>query len=109
GGNRESDRGSRRGSLVEGAVLLVMLVAVTRLAFFSGRLASSYAVFPLLTWAALRFRQRGATTATLVATAMAVRAALRGTHSFGGNTPTESMEILQCLMSVVGLSGLVLA
>jgi PAS domain S-box-containing protein len=100
-------RPSRR-TLVEGAVLLLALAGTSVVVFVAGQWHYPYLLFPLLIWAALRFRQLGATTAIFVASAIAVWGTVDGSVPIGGATPTEDVQILQALMSVVAISLLLL-
>src|SRR3954453_4676204 len=63
---RPAEPGAWRGGWLEGALVLAALAALTELAF-SRDAALTYVVFPALIWAALRFGQRGATAAVVIA------------------------------------------
>ncbi len=103
------------GRAAEAGALLLGVVAVSHVVFggwFTPDLPNyplAYAVFPFVIWAALRFGQQGAATATLTVSALAVSGTLRGVGVFGGETVTEGLLLLQAFMSVVAVTALVLA
>jgi PAS domain S-box-containing protein len=88
---------------VEGFVLLAAIAATSVLVFIGGRWRYPYLLFPLLMWAALRFKQRGATTAILVVGAIGVWGTVRGSVILGGASPTESVQLLLALIAIVGV------
>jgi signal transduction histidine kinase len=102
------------GRAAEAGALLLGVVAVSHVVFggwFTPDLPNyplAYAVFPFVIWAALRFGQQGAATATLTVSALAVSGTLRGVGVFGGETVTEGLLLLQAFMSVVAVTALVL-
>ena len=102
----------------ERALEAVALVAITALAVFlvfSGLLPDPvtaplmYAAFPLLTWAALSFEQRGAATGAVVISALAVWWTSRGTGPFARETLGPSLAHLNAFMGVAALTSLMLA
>jgi signal transduction histidine kinase len=68
-----------------------------------------YALFPFLLWAALRFGQHGAATATLLLSSMAIWGTMRGLGPFGGGTLTERLTLLQTFIAVVAVTFQVLS
>ncbi len=99
----------------EAGALLLCLVTAGRL-IFSGWIATPgaiyllpYAVFPFLMWAALRFGQYGAATATLVMSGIAIWGTVQGLGPFAGGTLTERLTLLQTFMAVVAVTFQVLA
>src|SRR5207248_3141861 len=68
-----------------------------------------YAVFPLVVWAALRFRSRGTATATAVVATLTIWYTLRGLGPFVTSTPTENLALLQTFLGLTAVTGLVLA
>jgi diguanylate cyclase (GGDEF)-like protein/PAS domain S-box-containing protein len=106
----------RPRQVAEAGILLVLLAAVSHSVFggwFTQTEATNYplayVVFPFVIWAALRFGPRGAATATLVVSGITVTGTVRAFGPFLGRTPTESLVLLQTFMSVVAVTGLVLA
>lgn len=93
---------------VEGTVLLVALFAVSRLVFWSD-LEVLYLVFPLIVWAAWRFRQLGATAAALLASGVAIWAAVEGAGPFAQGSLPHKMFVLQAFNATAALASLVLA
>jgi signal transduction histidine kinase len=68
-----------------------------------------YGVFPFVTWAALRFRQRLATLSVLVASALALGGTIRGLGLFAGGSIHHSVVLLQVFMGFVAATALFLA
>jgi integral membrane sensor domain MASE1 len=93
---------------VEAAALLaglaVVAVVVTRV---SGHLL--FLVFPMLIWAALRFRQKGAAPSTLIVSIAAVVAAAARQGPFDGMALLPTMITLQAFNGSAALTALLLA
>ena len=94
--------------IAEAGVLLAAIVGVGVAVFVAGMWHYPYLLFPLLIWAALRFRQLGAATASFVIAAIAVAGAVHGTVPLGSETLTQEVQILQALFSVIAISLLLL-
>jgi signal transduction histidine kinase/CheY-like chemotaxis protein len=99
---------------IEAAALIALLVAVSWLGFGGrspglGERTGMYLLFPLVMWAALRFGQRGATTATLVASALAIWSTVNGLGPFGVGLIHERLLSLQLFVGVVATSALLLS
>ncbi len=104
---------SRR--LLEAALLLAALILVSQ-TIFSGWLAPhvvndplAYTLFPFLIWAALRFGQRGAVTATLIGTSMAVGGTAQGLGPFAQQTVHLNLLLLSGFMSTAAVTAMLLA
>jgi signal transduction histidine kinase len=69
----------------------------------------TYAIMPLLIWAALRFEQRGTTAALLLVSVIAVSATSASGSYFAARTPHERLLMTDCYMAVTALSMLTLA
>jgi len=69
----------------------------------------TYALAPLLIWAALRFEQRGTTAALLLVSVIAVSATASQVSYFGARTPHERLLMTDCYMAVTSISMLMLA
>jgi PAS domain S-box-containing protein len=69
----------------------------------------AFTLFPFLVWAALRFGRRGATTATLLAVAIAVWATMQGHSPFARGTLDERLIYLHTYMAVAAVTSLLLA
>lgn len=93
---------------VEAAAMLMALVAVSLIVFRS-ELQVIYLVYPLIIWAAWRFRQAGATAAALLVSGVAVWAAVEGTGPFARGSLLDKMFVLQAFNATVALASLVLA
>jgi signal transduction histidine kinase len=107
--------GRRLRFAAEAGALLLCLVTASRL-IFSGWIAAlsahyllPYAVFPFFMWAAVRFGQYGAATATFVASGMAIWGTVQGLGPFTGGTLTERLTQLQIFMAVAAVTFQVLA
>jgi two-component system, NarL family, sensor histidine kinase FusK len=101
--------------IAETGALLVSLVLVCLLVFGGwSRVALihaplDYAVFPFIIWAALRFSQREAMTATFVVSAIALWGTAHGFGPFVRGTVPERLSLLYAFMSVTATTALVLA
>jgi signal transduction histidine kinase len=69
----------------------------------------TYAIVPLLIWAALRFEQRGVTAALVLVGALAVTYGSSAGGLFVAPTPHERLLMVQCYMAVTTVSMLTLA
>jgi PAS domain S-box-containing protein len=98
-----------RARLLEGALLLASVVAVSAIVFLAGAWRYPYVIFPLLLWAALRFKQLGAATTAFVVGTIATWGAVDGSLPLGGETATERVQVAQASFAVVVVSLLVLA
>jgi signal transduction histidine kinase len=102
---------------LEGAVLAALLALVSATVFrhdfawqaIHGIVRGTYPTVPLLIWAALRFEQRGVTSALLLVSAIAVSGAASGTGIFGTESPHERLLLVQGYMAVTAVSMLTLA
>ena len=68
----------------------------------------TYAIVPLLIWAALRFEQRGITAALLLVAVIAVTATSSPGSYFAARTPHERLLMTDCYMAVTAISMLTL-
>jgi signal transduction histidine kinase len=110
-------RPSRRaGRWAEGALVLGLLLLTAGTVFndlFRQHVVllarGTYSVWPLLIWAALRFRQRGATAALLVLGVVAVVGTALGHGVYRAEPLHERLFRVQCYMAISTLSMLVLA
>jgi signal transduction histidine kinase len=100
--------------LVEAAVLVLSVIAASIIIFIvpvardGGPLGQAYVFFPLLMWAAIRFGQCGAVTATAVVSAIAVAGTVMAKGPFLQPTLHESLLALQTFMGISGATFLVL-
>ena len=92
----------------EALLLLVLLVSVSVLVL-ARNLDMLYLVFPLLTWAALRFVTAGASLGALVVSSAAAWAAVHGLGPFADISLTDKMLRLQVFNASAALTALVLA
>ena len=101
-----------RARAIEGALLLVALLAVG-FSVFGGLVpwtrSLSFLSLPVLLWAALRFDQREAATATTLLSGIAVFGALRGVGPFAQATPNTSLVLVQAFMATSGVTTLAVA
>jgi signal transduction histidine kinase len=101
-------RRERPQPLLEEAILMGSLVLAAALVFFGGSWRYPYILFPFLIWAALRFKQRGATTVVFVISVLAIWGILAGSVPVGGVTATASVQIFQTLMGLLAITSLIL-
>jgi signal transduction histidine kinase len=97
-----------RAQAVEAAAVGTLLAATSAEVFLGGYWRYPYPIFPLLVWATLRFRQRGAATGSFLVAAMAVAGAVSGRTPLGDGSPTTAVQVLQGLIAFVAVSLLVL-
>lgn len=77
--------------------------------FLGGNWKYPYLLIPLLVWATLRFKDLGAATAILTVGVIGTVGTIDGAVPIGGASRTESVQILQALISVVGVSMFMIA
>ena len=100
-----------RGRVIRGLELAALLAAsglVTYL-LFQSRLGLQYLVLPVIMLTALRFRLRGAATAALIASGVAIWSAITGTGPFASESLLEKMVTLQAFNVCVALTSFLLA
>ena len=90
-------------------VALLLVIGIVTYALFQNSLRLEYLVFPLIMLAAWRFHLRGAAPAALVASGVAVWAAVQGTGPFGNESLFEKMVTLQVFNVFLALTSFVLA
>ena len=95
------------GRAIEGALMVVAVAAASEVAFHS-REPVAYLVFPTLTWAALRFGERGATLAITIAVGSAVWNTTHEEGPFAFRSLTHSVLATQLYLAVAALSTLFL-
>ncbi len=96
---------------LEGTVLAVLLALVSATVFrhdfaweaIHGLVRGTYPTVPLLIWAALRFEQRGVTSALLLVSVIAVSGAVSGNGIFGTESPHERLLLVQSYMAVTAV------
>jgi signal transduction histidine kinase len=99
-------RGITRRRLIEGAVVLVLLVALAEL---PPQRDVPYIVFPVLLWAALRFGPRGAAAAILVVCSITVWNTAENDGPFVRDSITDSLLATQLFIAIAALTSLLLA
>jgi len=93
---------------VEALALLVLLAGVSAFVFLAGYWRYPHLIFPLFIWAALRFRQVGAVTSSIVLAAIAIAGAVSGNTPLGGAGLTQVVLILEGLLAAIAISVLIL-
>ena len=100
---------------IEAGALIALLTLVTWYVFSNLPSASIYhqaliyLIFPFIIWAALRFGQRGATTAVILVSGIAIWGTVQGTGPFSLESKNDSLVLLQTFSAVVSLTALILA
>jgi PAS domain S-box-containing protein len=97
-----------RARIVESAALLCVLIAVSLIVFSVGD-PIVYLLFPPMIWAALRFRQIGATTASLIVAAIAVAFTQADAGPFALGSQDAALLLSQTFMGVAAATALILA
>ncbi len=105
----------KNGRILEGCLLLTVLTLLG-LAIFGGFTPYSvqdypleFILLPVVVWAALRFGQREAATATLFLSALAIWGTLHGYGPFARMSPNAALILLQTYMGMAAMMGLGLA
>jgi integral membrane sensor domain MASE1 len=96
------------GGRIEAAALTLALASASSLVF-SHSTNLAYLLFPLLSWAALRFWQPGAAAGGLLIAAVAVLFTANGQGPFATSAPDERLLLAQTFVGVASVSALVLA
>jgi PAS domain S-box-containing protein len=96
------------GRAVEATALGLLLVVLTG-ALFRLPYSYVYAIFPVVSWAALRFGPRGAATATTLVAGLAIWYTMHGRGPFVASTPTQNLALLQTFVGLLAVTALVLA
>jgi signal transduction histidine kinase len=99
-------RGLQRRNLIEGAVVLVVLVALAEL---PAQRDVPYIVFPVLLWAALRLGPRGAATAVLIVCSITVWNTAQNDGPFVRDSLTQSLLSTQMFIAVSAITSMLLA
>ena len=89
---------------LEAVAVGAAIAGVSAAVFFAGYWRYPHAVFPLLIWATLRFRQPGAVIGSFLVTAIVVAGAIHGSLPLGEHTTTALVEILEGLLAAVVVS-----
>jgi signal transduction histidine kinase len=90
-------------------VALLLVTGIVTFLLFQSHLGLEYLVFPLIMLAAWRFRLRGAAPAALVASGVAIWAAVQGAGPFGNENLFQKMVTLQVFNVFLALTSFVLA
>ncbi len=69
----------------------------------------AYLPFPFLVWGALRFGPRGATTGTLLVSALAIYSLICGTGPFVTNTEKDSLMLIGSYIGILAVTNMLLA
>jgi integral membrane sensor domain MASE1 len=96
------------GRVLEAAVLAVVVGGAGVLAFRTTT-GLTYLVFPPLIWAAMRFWQPGAVSATLLLAAIAIPLTEHGYGPYSSHTPDDRLLLAQTFIGVAGITVLLLA
>jgi PAS domain S-box-containing protein len=97
-----------RSEAVEALLVLALLAGVSSFVFLAGYWRYPHLLFPILVWAVLRFRQRGAVTASFVVSSIAVAGAVAGQTPLGSGSATEVVQILEGLLAGIAVAVLLL-
>ncbi|RUT05131.1 hypothetical protein DSM106972_039520 [Dulcicalothrix desertica PCC 7102] len=93
----------KSSSVAEFAVLLILLLIISRFAFWVGN-PVEYMMIPLLLWSAFRFGAAQSTLLVVVISAVAIFGTARGLGAFVQSSVTESLMLLQSFICVIALT-----
>ena len=96
-------------ALLVGLVLTAQIVFTGLFLRVPRNFPLEYLCIPFLIWAAIRFGQREAATATAVLSGIAIAGTMRGLGSFAIGSPNDSLLLLQAFMGIVAVMTLALA
>ncbi|AFY44807.1 MASE1 domain-containing protein [Nostoc sp. PCC 7107] len=104
-----SPRSFRLRQIIELAFVLLLMMAVVRVAF-SGGYPIEYMIIPPLIWTAYRFEARISTVAVLIVCAIAVFGTVNGFGSFAKQpSPNESLILLQSFICVIAITTFIIS
>lgn len=106
--SRKAGRRPVPGGVLE-ALALALILGATSWVVFHGSMPFSFAVLPPLVWAALRFGRRGAASAAVATSLIALFGTLQEAGPFAEGTLNVSLLTLQLFVTVITLTVLVLA
>jgi signal transduction histidine kinase/CheY-like chemotaxis protein len=92
----------------EGAILIFLTVAITRITF-GGGYPVVYMLIPLLVWAAFRFRQPASTLLVVIISVISIVGTVQGFGPFVRTSQNESLLLLQSFLGVIALTTLILS
>lgn len=95
------------GRPAELGVAIIALIAAS-VVFFSSDLPLAYPVFPLVLWIALRFEQREATIAVLIASAVAIWQTVHDRGPFSSGNFDHRLGLLVSFMAMLAVTALAL-
>lgn len=98
----------RPQQIAEFAILLLLLVIITRIAFWQ-HYPVEYMMIPLLIWSAFRFGARQSTLLVVIVSAIAIFGTSRGLGSFVRPSLNESLLLLQSFIGVIAVTTFVLS
>jgi signal transduction histidine kinase len=104
-----TDRSRIRWNASVDALLWILLVGVVTTAVFQSHLQLLYLPFPLLGWIAFRYPMRVAAAGAMVASSVAVAAAVQGIGPFEGKTLLDQMVTLQVFNASAAFTSFVLS
>ncbi|BAY07137.1 sensor protein [Calothrix sp. NIES-2098] len=97
-----------REKIIEFALLLLFLIAISRIVFWLGY-PVEYTIVPLLIWSAFRFGQRESTLLVVLVSAIAVFATARGFGAFAKlESVNQSLILLQSFIGVIAVTTFIL-
>jgi len=105
--SKQQQRFSRQ-QIAEFGILLLLLVLLSRIAFWE-KYPVEYMMIPLLIWSAFRFTSRQSTLLVVIVSAIAVFGTARGLGSFVRPSINESLFLLQSFIGVVAVTTFVLS
>ncbi|HZS32642.1 MAG TPA: MASE1 domain-containing protein [Methylomirabilota bacterium] len=96
-------------TLAAGTLAAAGVIAADRLGRPMPAYPLEYLIFPFVTWGALRFGGRGATSITAVASALTIWATHHGAGLGRSGDPARTLIVLQLFVGVLAMTGLLLA
>lgn len=90
---------------IEAALLFILMAVIGSVIFVRSEYPLGFLCIPLCVWAASRFGQREAATVTCLLSLIAIWGSTHGLGTFGGQSPNDSLLILQAFMVTACIVG----
>jgi len=90
---------------IEAALLFILVAVIGSVIFVRSEYPLGFLCIPLCVWAASRFGQREAATVTCLLSLIAIWGSTHGLGTFGGQSPKDSLLILQAFMVTACIVG----
>ncbi|MCW2922380.1 MAG: histidine kinase [Thermoleophilia bacterium] len=98
----------RPARVVEFVLVQAMLSAIAAVVLTYDQLRFPALLIPVWAWSTVRFRAVGSATSTLLVALLGIAFTVHGSFAFEGMNGTQTVQIIQALVAIVGLSTLMI-